>query len=270
MNWPINHTSVVVQLQHEELFELWSRVGSKGRQFTQDEDRKPGSVRAAEVLRPGVHGGGDGEGPDDAHALVFQSEAGLQVYEGGVRDVRDAGHADSTSRGSELAEQRAFEYQDALRLLSHIAPPLARGHRAEAREAALQALRETELQEWLLQHLPDEDQAHWQSLDGESRVDCLLEVARRKAELVDLSRTARLRLTGNGVVPAQAAYGFSVLWAELVGESPSAPASPSAPSGDNWPTPDTQNARGGHMRAEAKGKHAMSLHHAVEQWEEPA
>ena len=49
---------------------------------------------------------------------------------------------------------------------------------------------------------------------------------------------------------------------------PSAPASPSAPSGDNWPTPDTQNARGGQaMRTEAKGKHAMSLHHVVEGWE---
>ena len=48
----------------------------------------------------------------------------------------------------------------------------------------------------------------------------------------------------------------------------SAPVSPSAPSGDNWPTPDTQNTRGGQaMRSEAKGKHAMSLHHVVEGWE---
>ena len=48
----------------------------------------------------------------------------------------------------------------------------------------------------------------------------------------------------------------------------SAPVSPSAPSGDNWPTPDTQNARGGQtMRSEAKGKHAMSLHHVVEGWD---
>ena len=52
--------------------------------------------------------------------------------------------------------------------------------------------------------------------------------------------------------------------------SPHVPRSPFAPSGRNWPTPDTQNARSGHMRAEAKGKHAMSLHHVVEQWEEPA
>ena len=50
-----------------------------------------------------------------------------------------------------------------------------------------------------------------------------------------------------------------------------APASPSAPSGDNWPTPDTQNARDGTMRTEASkeadGKHAISLHHAVARWE---
>lgn len=46
-----------------------------------------------------------------------------------------------------------------------------------------------------------------------------------------------------------------------------APRSPSAPSGGNWPTPDTQNARGGSaMRAEAHGKHAMSLHHVVDGW----
>lgn len=51
---------------------------------------------------------------------------------------------------------------------------------------------------------------------------------------------------------------------------PPKPATPSAPSGDNWPTPDTQNARSGSMRAEAKGKHAMSLHHVVEGWQGPA
>ncbi len=39
---------------------------------------------------------------------------------------------------------------------------------------------------------------------------------------------------------------------------------------DNWPTPDTQNARSGQMRAEAKGKHAMSLHHVVEGWSHEA
>ena len=49
-----------------------------------------------------------------------------------------------------------------------------------------------------------------------------------------------------------------------------APHSPSGPSGDNWPTPDTQNARGGQMRAEAKGKHAMSLHHVVAEFDELA
>lgn len=48
--------------------------------------------------------------------------------------------------------------------------------------------------------------------------------------------------------------------------SPPRPHSPFAPSGDNWPTPDTQNARTGAMRAEAHGKHAMSLHHVVEEW----
>ena len=53
------------------------------------------------------------------------------------------------------------------------------------------------------------------------------------------------------------------------GWCPSVPATPFAPSGDNWPTPDTQNARTGAMRAEAHGKHAMSLHHVVEEWKGP-
>lgn len=35
----------------------------------------------------------------------------------------------------------------------------------------------------------------------------------------------------------------------------------------NWPTPDTLNGMGGAMRAEQKGKHALSLHHAVEGWQ---
>lgn len=29
---------------------------------------------------------------------------------------------------------------------------------------------------------------------------------------MDLSRTARLRIVGNGVVPQQAAYAFATLW----------------------------------------------------------
>lgn len=54
------------------------------------------------------------------------------------------------------------------------------------------------------------------------------------------------------------------------GSCPHRQHSPFAPSGDNWPTPDTQNARAGHMRAEAHGKHAMSLHHVVEGWSHEA
>lgn len=70
--------------------------------------------------------------------------------------------------------------------------------------------------------------------------------------------------------------GWDPLWTSLAplncgspGMESSLPR-PHTPSGSsNWPTPDTMNARwgGGHMRAEAKGAHAMSLHHAVEGWE---
>lgn len=43
---------------------------------------------------------------------------------------------------------------------------------------------------------------------------------------------------------------------------------PSGCSGDNWPTPDGVDM-GGAMRAERKGKHALSLHHAVAEWKQP-
>lgn len=68
--------------------------------------------------------------------------------------------------------------------------------------------------------------------------------------------------------------GWPVGWTSLAplssvsratGLFPSKRPSPSAISGDNWPTPDTQNSRAGGMRSEAKGKHAMSLHHVVAQ-----
>lgn len=46
------------------------------------------------------------------------------------------------------------------------------------------------------------------------------------------------------------------------------PNRPALPSGSsNWPTPDTMNDRGGQMRTEARGAHAVSLHHAVAGWE---
>lgn len=99
---------------------------------------------------------------------------------------------------------------------------------------------------------------------------------------LDLSRTARLRLTGNGVVPAQAALAFRTLWGllgypESVGCGGAIDGAREKRGGgqlreqvDRWPTPDTQNARTGAMRAEAKGKHAMSLHHVVEGWSHEA
>ena len=96
---------------------------------------------------------------------------------------------------------------------------------------------------------------------------------------MDLPRAARLRITGNGVVPQCASLAFRILAGQLEhteGIGFSRPIDGARPErggqlreqADNWPTPDTQNTRGGQaMRSEAKGKHAMSLHHVVEGWE---
>ncbi len=109
---------------------------------------------------------------------------------------------------------------------------------------------------------------------------------------MDLPRAARLRITGNGVVPQCASLAFRTLWGQLEGAMNDWPTPRTTDQdgtyshanamstrrldlriasqrweADNWPTPDTQNARGGQMRTEAKGKHAMSLHHVVAEWE---
>jgi DNA (cytosine-5)-methyltransferase 1 len=55
-------------------------------------------------------------------------------------------------------------------------------------------------------------------------------VADGLADRVDLARTARLRLTGNGVVPLQAAYAWRVLRERFAASDPSAPSAPSDPS----------------------------------------
>ncbi len=77
----------------------------------------------------------------------------------------------------------------------------------------------------------------------------LLSLVREQSRMAtsDLPRAARLRLTGNGVVPAVASLAFRTLWRQLA---------------------DAGHAEreGGQMRAEANGKHAMSLHHVVAGW----
>ena len=66
---------------------------------------------------------------------------------------------------------------------------------------------------------------------------------------LDLPRAARLRITGNGVVPQCASLAFRTLWGQLAD------------------TGHTERTGGQAVRSEAKGKHAMSLHHVVEGWE---
>ena len=218
MNWPINWTSVV-QLTHEDVLALW-RGDDPETSGAGQRAREPISVQSPKILRPEVHGGGDGEAGQVARAVVSQSKESPAIDDRPVRAMPEDGEPGGSPRGPELAQQRPFEHSDALRVLSHIVAPLARGHHAEAREAAMQALRETELPGWLLQHLPDEDKAAWDALVWPERVGLLLEIAGSEPALArispevarrDLSRAQRLRLTGNGVVPLQAAYALAVL-----------------------------------------------------------
>lgn len=97
---------------------------------------------------------------------------------------------------------------------------------------------------------------------------------------VDLSRTAQLRITGNGVVPQCAALAFRTLWGQLVDDSGwerhgaddalSAGRNGALGTGGQLADAGHTEREGGAMRAEAKGKHAMSLHHAVEGWSHEA
>lgn len=70
--------------------------------------------------------------------------------------------------------------------------------------------------------------------------------------------------------PATSASASSS-WPTVTAERSSSHTNPYLdPIAQRWPTPDTQNDRdGATMRAEAKGSHAVSLHHAVELWQTP-
>ncbi len=203
MGFPKGWTDVTRPID-PQLLAVWRAVNQEALQRATGGQR---SLSATPILRPGLFGDGSPEGEPDTGGMERSGTAKSPA--GGVSAVRDSDESSYPPQGSELAEQRAIQPDDTLLELSHIAASLRRGHRAEAREAAVHVLRSGLLQKRCLQHLSDEDQEAWNAIPEGLQAQGIEELALAEANLQN--RVDRLRACGNGVIPLQAAYAFSVL-----------------------------------------------------------
>lgn len=211
MGWPASWCDPKRSVTNAETEDYRAEILRMLRTFFGEEadQRSAGGLRGIqppEVLQSRLYGEGNAEGRPEAPSVCHPG-AGAEP-QGGMRSLRDNASACDSSQGSELAKQCPTQFADPVQFVSYVVASLRRGDVSQAREAALHALREPELSERGMQHLSDEDQAAWRSLNWEGRVACVIEAA---AAVSIESRTHQLRQIGNGVVPLQAGCAFVVL-----------------------------------------------------------
>ena len=155
-------------------------------------------VPEKEVLRPEVHGQGQGARQRYARRLLQESASIPQAV---MRAMRDAGAASRSPQGSELAQQRTRELDDAVRVVSHVAASCGGGHQPVPSAAAMSCLRRAVGAARSVRTPPSALQEIWRSASDEEvvgwLVDACLRARRRHWE-------RQLKALGNAVCPSQA------------------------------------------------------------------
>ena len=166
-------------------------------------------AEAAQVLRPEVHGGSDGEGP--LQERIPQQTEGCVDGEAGVRSVQSDDESACPPSRSRPAEQRPVELEDVVRLLSP-SLSLAELHGDRRTAQALQVLRSAIREAGVVLHAHQPIETVWSSIgkEAQDRLRLGFDASRwRKVVAFPLevrasNRVGRLRAYGNAIVAPQA------------------------------------------------------------------
>ena len=174
-----------------------------------------GGVQTAEILRPPVHGAGDGGGKSKpaSHSASHQKTPGAIL-----RILRRYQKPLHSSHRRRLEEQRPIQLKDALRIVSYVLAPPAGGFDRKENETAMLRLREAVISSGALQYASDPIEAAWKSASGEEKEWAIVAACfggwwaewpgvGRVASGVE-KRVDRLKRLGNSVVPATAREAF--------------------------------------------------------------
>jgi hypothetical protein len=185
---------------------LRGKTGTQDHQWT---DRGSDGLHKAQILRPQVHGSGDGE--RSLHQRQPQPVEGAQTSQGNVRGVRDDGKDARPPHRQGPFQQHSIELEDVVPVLSsQIA--LAELHGRWRDASALRSLCEAICEKRALPFTPEQAAAVWESLSREDQDSIRMDfghiwVARAFTPLSkgEPARVMRLRGYGNAIVPQVAA-----------------------------------------------------------------
>lgn len=166
-----------------------------------------GQVGTAEVLQPLMR---KQQARVDPGWLSGKGEEILRVV---LRKLRRRSQAVDTSQEQRLERQSSVEFDDAVRLLSHVIASCAGGYRAATKESAVCCLRQAVKGAPALPEAFAAEAQVWRSGSYEDQCRWLL-CACQKA--ITAHRVDRLRCLGNGVVPPQAAEAYYQLGQRLL------------------------------------------------------
>jgi hypothetical protein len=163
------------------------------------------------LLRPEMHGEGDARRESCANSI---DAASSEIQRAILRAMRDYRKAPGPSQGQGQIEQPSFELADAVLVLSHALASREWGHSQLSTETAMQCLREAIVSLWPVQHVQNQEEEVWGSIPDEGKRWIVVEAGLR---YLNRNRAHRLRCTGNGVVPLQAAQALTTLldWAGM-------------------------------------------------------
>ena len=215
MGWAIGWTDAEASIEKERVNAyrealnqaLCTLLQANGPQEVQRQTGRFPSVPEAQVLWTGVHGAGNAEGAPEAQGI---RSTGKEIgASGSLRSMPNDTLLGDSSQGSRLEQQRPKEFADTLQFVSYVATSCTGGHKSRATEAALHALRKTELSERFVQHLPDTDQAIWRSKSEHDKAEMIVQAC--WTIYANRNRASRLRACGNGVVALQASLSLVLL-----------------------------------------------------------
>jgi hypothetical protein len=187
-----------------------------------------GLLSAPEILQSLLYGPGAEE--RNTHA-GRRPNSHTQIQKKLLRILRRYRRALRASQRQQLAAQRSLQFRDAVQLLSYVLASCSGRSWQEDSPGALQRVRETLCQTWLVQYPSDSMEEVWRSLSDEEAEWTLLasgtspwiaewpDVPRVAREVAQ--RTQRLKALGNGQVPLCAAVAWQILTADK-GEFPDA------------------------------------------------
>lgn len=218
MNWPrgserIHDDSKTLSGMQSIVNQEAVRIGHARRQWMFCE---------AKILRSLVYGESDDKRISDE---IGYWKTPCFTKESLLRTLRSICELGDPPQGSQLAQQRLIEFDDAVRFVSYLFASQSGRHQSQEIARALHHLREAIISAWAVLHPSDTIQAAWKSMSRETQDWCILAACGGlwvyewpgvdRLTVNCANRGVRIRALGNGQVPLCKATAWNILYGRV-------------------------------------------------------